>query len=146
MVVSQNNGVSLVALPLSAIPGTLLASQLPATAVQSNSGFTYNIQRLSAIVDGTSGFLVPPNYFIDRLQIQNTTASAITGGLKIGTTTGGVDVVAAVAIGANAFVNVPDAALLKTAFSATVSQTLFVQTVTLWNGASVNLTMYCLPF
>lgn len=113
--------------------------------VKSNSGFTWNIQRLTAITDGTSGLSVPAGYFIDNISIQNTNANAITGGLKIGTTTGATDVLLAVAIGANAILKVPDALLLKTSFSTTAVQTLFVQTVTLWNSANINLTMYCLP-
>lgn len=113
--------------------------------VKSNSGFVWNIQRLTAITDGTSGLSVPAGYFIDNISIQNITGNIITGGLKIGTTTGGVDVLAAVAVGANSFLKIPDASLLKTGFSVTVATPLFVQTVTLWNSASINLTMYCLP-
>lgn len=113
--------------------------------VKSNSGFTWNIQRLTNITDGTSGLSVPAGYFIDNISVQNTNGNIITGGLKIGTTTGGVDVLTAVAIGANSFLKIPDASLLKTAFSVTVATPLFVQTVTLWNSANINLTMYCLP-
>lgn len=105
----------------------------------------YTIQRLTGITDGSSGLIVPINSFISDLQINNTTANAITGGLKIGTTTGGIDVIAAVAVAASATINV-SSLLLKSYFSSTTATPLFVQTVTLWNSASLNLTMYTLPF
>lgn len=106
----------------------------------------YSVQRLTNITDGTSGLNVAAGDFINKIAIRNTTANAITGGIKIGTTTGAADVVLAIAVAGNALITIQDAALLKTMFSTVTSQALFVQTATLWNSASIDVTMYCLAF
>ncbi|WP_027060545.1 hypothetical protein [Mesorhizobium loti] len=82
---------------------------------------------------------VPAGWYIADIVFANTTANAVTGGVKIGTTSGATDVVAAQAIAGSAIGKVPDASILKTLFSRTAAQTLFIQTVTSWNGASVEL-------
>lgn len=82
---------------------------------------------------------IPAGYAINRITYANTTANAVTGGVKIGTTSGGTDVVAAQAIGANALGTVRDSALLLDIFSRSSSQTLYVQAVTDWNSASIDL-------
>ena len=89
--------------------------------------------------DGT--YSIPAGYCIDSIVFNNTTANAVTGGIKIGTTNGGTDVIAAQAVAANAFVKVQPAAILISAFSMTASTTLFVQDVSSWNSASVDMYM-----
>ena len=81
---------------------------------------------------------VPAGYMILGLGIENTNANAVTGGVKIGTTSGATDVVTAQAVGANAIIGVADATLLKKLFSMNASQNLFIQAVSSWNGAVVN--------
>lgn len=101
------------------------------------------------IASGTSSVTigaVPPNYWIDALVLQNLTANAITGGINIGSIAGGNDVVAALAIGANALTVVPDAAVLKRVFSTTVPTTLYVSAVTSWNNANLNVKAVLRPF
>ena len=63
----------------------------------------------------------------------------MTGGIRIGTTSGAADVVAAQAIGGNSLDTIGDASILKKVFSRAAAQTLFIQAVTNWNGASVEL-------
>lgn len=87
--------------------------------------------------------VIPEGYVILALALQNTNANAVTGGVKIGTTSGATNVVAAQAVGANAIIGVADAALLLKLFSMTVDQTLFLQPVTSWNGAVVNFQFIC---
>jgi hypothetical protein len=82
---------------------------------------------------------IPAGYFIEDVVIQNTTGNAVTGGIKIGTTNGGVDVIVALAVGANSLQTVLDATLLKRIFSMSADQTLYIQTITLWNSASLNM-------
>lgn len=82
---------------------------------------------------------VPPGFCISQIVIENTTANAITGGLRIGTTDGGIDVVVALTVAGNALSIVPDATLLKRLFSTSAAQTLYLQAVTLWNSASLNV-------
>jgi len=81
---------------------------------------------------------IPAGYKIDSLVIENTTANAVTGGIKIGTTNGGTEVAAAIAVGANALLQVTDAELLKRLFSMSTATTLYLQDVTAWNSASLN--------
>lgn len=94
---------------------------------------------LTAVTANTT-FVVPAGYYIVNVLYQNTTANIVTGGVRVGTTDGGVDVVVALAIGANAIGAIPNATLLKQYFSSSVNTTLYIQTVTLWNSASLNLT------
>lgn len=84
-------------------------------------------------------FMLPPGGVLRDIIVQNTTANAITGGLKFGTTAGGVDIVAALAVGANGLVFVTVALFLKRLFSASVAQQIFYDAVTLWNSASVQI-------
>lgn len=83
--------------------------------------------------------VIPAGYIIDAIVINNTTGNAVTGGIKIGTTSGGTDVVLALAVGANSLQTVPDATILKRVFSMSVDTTLYIQTVTLWNSASLDI-------
>lgn len=79
-------------------------------------------------------FTIPKGSFIKNILIHNTTANAITGGLRIGTTSGGQEVVSDTAIDAN-YIN--SLVLNKTAFSETSDTTIYVQAVTSWNSASI---------
>lgn len=73
------------------------------------------------------------------VQLHETAGNAITGGLRIGTTDGGTDVVVAQAVGSGVFLVVPDAALLKRVFSTSVDTILYCQAVGAWNSASLNV-------
>ena len=83
--------------------------------------------------------VIPAGYSILQIIVENTTANAITGGLKIGTTTGGTQVVVALAVAANSIQAILDATILKRVFSRTANQTLYVQAVTAWNSANLNI-------
>lgn len=98
-------------------------------------GYVRKIESLTA--DGT--YAVPAGYRLESIVINNKTANAITGGLKIGTTAGGVDVVAAQAVAANAFLDVADSAILKRVFSTIAVQTLYLRAVTAWNNANIDV-------
>lgn len=90
-------------------------------------------------VTGNSTVTIPAGYSILQIIFENTTGNPIIGGLKIGTTDGGTDVVAAYAVGANSLNRVADVSILKAGFSKTVDTALYIQAVTLWNSASINL-------
>lgn len=83
--------------------------------------------------------VLPANAAIMRIVVFNNTANAITGGLKFGTTAGGADVAAALAVGASAAIHMTDAALLKSFFSTSATQTIYIDAVTLWNSANVDI-------
>jgi hypothetical protein len=101
---------------------------------------TPGIVRVRTITANTT-VSVPAGWAIDQIHYANTTANVVTGGMKIGTTSGATDVVAAQAIGANALDAIADANILKKVFSRTVAQTLFIQAVTSWNSASIELSI-----
>lgn len=82
---------------------------------------------------------VPAGHAIRSIYIRNSTANAVTGGIIIGTTDGGSDVMAALAVGANAIPLVTDALTLKRYFSASATQTLFIQAVVSWNSSSLDI-------
>lgn len=88
-----------------------------------------------------TSLVLPASTYIHQIIVRNTTANAVTGGIKIGTTAGGTDVVAALTCGANCLTPVADAALLKRVFSVTATQTLSIDAVTAWNSASVEVTV-----
>lgn len=83
--------------------------------------------------------VVPAGFAIQSMTIRNTTANAVTGGVRVGTTDGGVDVVVALATGANAIIGIPDATILLKYFSATVDTTLYIQAVAAWNSANLDI-------
>lgn len=88
-----------------------------------------------------NNFILPANCVLRELLFFNTTANAVTGGLKFGTTSGATDIVTSQAIGASATAFVTDAALLKRFFSPTSTQQIFFDAVASWNSANVNITI-----
>lgn len=107
-------------------------------AVVSTSPSPVQVINLTGVTGNTTA-TIPAGYAIVDVFVQNTTANAITGGIKVGTTSGAIDVVVALAVGANAVTAVAQAALLLKVFSMSATQTLFIQTVTSWNSASVDI-------
>jgi len=96
-----------------------------------------NINLSAQTAAGT--FQVAAGYAIRDIFINNTTANAVTGGVKFGTTLGGTDVITAQAVGANGKVRVLDSDLSKSFFSTSAHQTIYFDAVTAWNSASLNL-------
>ncbi len=96
-------------------------------------------QQLSTTLAANGTVVVPAGYAIGGAFFEETANHAVTGGIRIGTTDGGAQVVAAQAVGALSLSHTFDAALLLRLFSMTVDTTLFIQAVTNWNGASVNI-------
>jgi hypothetical protein len=96
----------------------------------------YNIQvNLSA--NGT--VVIPAGYVLEQIVIENTTANAITGGLRIGTAAAGTQVVTAQAVAASALLRIAQASITLGVFSTTAAQTLFIEAVSAWNSANVNI-------
>lgn len=89
-------------------------------------------------VSSNSTTVIPAGYSILQVVVQNTTGNSVTGGIKIGTTNGGTDVILALPILANDLFVISDASLSKKIFSMSSDQTLYVQAVTLWNSANLN--------
>jgi hypothetical protein len=108
------------------------------TVQSSDNGALFTTGALPA--SGTTDIVgpsIPPGAYIQQIIIQNTTANAVTGGVSIGTTANGTDVVAAQACAANCLVFVTDATLLKRVFSTTVATPLHIAPVTSSNTANL---------
>lgn len=84
---------------------------------------------------------VPAGAYIKMIIWQNTTANAVTGGMSLGTTANGTDIVAAQALAANALVFTTDALLLKRVFSATAGTPLHFAPITSSNTANITITV-----
>ena len=95
--------------------------------------------RALGLTAANSSIILPANAVIDFIVLINNNANAVTGGLKIGTTLAGSDIVAAQAVAGNSINVVSDAALLKRMFSQTATQQIFVDAVSAWNSANVDL-------
>lgn len=80
-------------------------------------------------------FQLPSLAGLRQIYARSTNANAVTGGLKFGTTVGGVDILAALAMPGNSMVS---GAPLITAIQ-TGARTISFDAVTLWNGASVDI-------
>ena len=102
-------------------------------------GNVLQLQDRLAAVTANDTFVIQPGYAIRGIYIVNTTANAVTTGIKIGTTSGATDVVASQAVGASAAFAIADASILKRVFSTTADQTLFIQTLGAWNSASLTI-------
>jgi hypothetical protein len=88
---------------------------------------------------------IPAGYVIGGITFSNSAAHAVTGGVKIGTTSGAADVVAAQPVGSNGIGKIPDASLLLTGFSSSADQLLYIQPVTSWNGAVISFYFVLFP-
>lgn len=100
--------------------------------------FNNNIVKQTVSSDAT--FIIPGGFAIAAICIENTTANTVTGGIIIGTTNGGTEVLAITPISAN-YINVLEPTLDKRYFSSRVDTTLYFQAVTAWNGSSLVVTI-----
>ena len=106
--------------------------------------FGANITFTAGVWTGTTSFQVgtlPPGTYVQHIIAQETAGNAVTGGVKVGTTSGGADVVAALTVNATSLAFVTDANLLKRIFSATAAQPIWVAPVTAGNNANVTFTV-----
>lgn len=84
----------------------------------------------------------PKGVAISGIRIVNTTANAVTGGLNVGSTPGGSDALAALAVGANAEIYLRESDLLKSYFPSTGHQVYNFSAGSSFNGASLNITIF----
>jgi hypothetical protein len=108
---------------------------------ENNNPQPVGVSRLAlAGVAGNASAIVPAGYVIDDIFIRETAGNAVTGGIKIGTTAGGTEITASIAVGANSFTRTFPATLTTSGpFSPTATQTIFFQAVTAWNSAIVDI-------
>lgn len=120
---------------------TRTAQRTAGSIINANFSELYDLNtNINTLAVGAAGSLVvPAGFAIHAILIANNTASAVTGGIKVGTTVGGTDIVAAQAVAANAILVVASASVTNRVFSKTVPQTLYFDAVTAWNGANIDL-------
>ncbi len=107
--------------------------------VGTKDGCSLTALRLLAVA-ANSTCTIPAGYAIVAIAVKNTTANAVTGGIRIGQTGGAADVVVAQAVGANANLVIQPATVLISLWAA--NQQLFIETVTNWNSASLSITFF----
>jgi hypothetical protein len=98
----------------------------------------------TGVVTGTTDIIVgnvPANMHIREIIVSNSVAAAVTGGIDIGTTANGADVVSALAVGSSGLVFTADAALLKRVFSTTVATPIHFAAHTAWNSTNCTITI-----
>jgi hypothetical protein len=93
------------------------------------------VARLLALAAAGS-VAIPQGARVKVIHIRNKTANAVTGGVKVGTTSGGVDVLAAGTVAASAVVSY--APLISSVNTAAV-RTLFIDAVTAFNSAVLDI-------
>lgn len=100
---------------------------------------TNTIQRvfLPGLTGANTSVILPARAIISQIFAVNNTANAVTGGLKFGTTNGGVDIVAALTVAAS--VASPPATILLTRFPG--QQQIFIDAAVAWNSANVDVTI-----
>ena len=106
--------------------------------------FTLSLTGVTANTTTSNSPTLPPGTYIHNIVIAETAGNAVTGGVKIGTTAGGTDIVAAATVSGNALVTIPDSALLKRSFGtgpAPAAQQIFFGCVTSCNSASLNISI-----
>ena len=111
----------------------------PTAGLQDTSSRSVAYTQYTFTATANSTFTLPGGAFIDQVMFKETAGNAVTGGIKIGSTSGGTDIVASQAIGASAQGHVPDANLsIRVLPSRTI---IYVQAITAWNNANVVFTV-----
>lgn len=109
-----------------------------------SQGYTVIAPVRSVVAKGQTdrfSMTLPAGAYIQDIIAQETSGAAVTGGLKVGTTSGGTDISSNIVLGASSFAVALDVSIAKRAFSATAPQTIFVGPVTSFNSAAVNVTI-----
>src|ERR1700682_186460 len=123
--------------------GCVVAANLADAAIFRANGYSEpgkerSVLFTTGVQTGATSFLIgqiPPGAYLQQIVFANSTANSA-GNLTFGTTSGGSDIVAAVACGANCLAALT---LLKTVLSTTAPQQIYV-TSSAWGSASLNVT------
>jgi hypothetical protein len=132
-IISSNNGVGFASGNFQADVSTLTAAGLlPGNIIDG---------RLQTTLTANGNVNIPAGYLIGDITLNNTTANAVTGGIKLGTTSGGTEVLASVAVSANAKVIVRSSSFSAVPYSPSAVTILYIGAVSSWNSASVIVTV-----
>jgi hypothetical protein len=99
----------------------------------------------TGVATGTTNFVIgtlPAKSYIQQIIFSNAAAAAVTGGISIGNTPNGVNIVAAQPMALSSDVAVPQASILLPVPSTSgAATTLNMAAVTAWNNANVTVTV-----
>jgi len=99
----------------------------------------------TGVAAGTTDFVIgtlPAKAYIQQIIFSNSVAAAVTGGVSIGTTANGTNIVAAQAVGASTDVATAQASiLLPVPVTTGLAAPLHMAAVTAWNSANVTVTV-----
>lgn len=99
----------------------------------------------TGVATGTTDFVIgtlPAKAYIQQIIFSNSVAAAVTGGVSIGTTANGTNIVAAQAVGASTDVATAQSAiLLPVPLTTGLATPLHAAAVTAWNSANVTITV-----
>jgi len=104
------------------------------SAINGGMAVPVEMRRLTGITSAST-LTLPAGYMLRSIAARANNANAVTGGLKVGTTLGGVDVLAALALAGSALST--GTALIGAVSAA--DRTIYVDAVVAWNSANVDL-------
>ena len=106
---------------------------LPTIFDNSNKNLVRGNRLVRLTANGT--ITLPAGVLVRRIYFRNRTANAVTGGIRIGTSAAGTQVVTAQAVAASAIVSV----LPTIENYQAAAQILYIEAVTSWNSADVDV-------
>ena len=106
---------------------------LPTFFDNANKNIVHGKRLVRLAANGTVS--IPAGVLLRRIYFRNRTANAVTGGIRVGTAAAGAQIVTAQAIAANAIVSI----LPTIENYQSAAQTLYVEAVTAWNSADVDV-------
>lgn len=120
---------------------TRLEQRTGAAKANANFAELYGRANQVAVIAATAAgsFVVPAGHMIENIVITGNNGNAVTGGIKIGTSAGGTQVVTAQAVAANSLNVVPVANITLKLFSKTVDTTLYFDAVTAFASANIDI-------
>ncbi|OSI20086.1 hypothetical protein [Bradyrhizobium canariense] len=92
------------------------------------------VRKLALTAAGTVD--IPQGASVVGVYVRNKTANAVTGGIKVGTTAGATDVIAALPVAAS---ELAAGFVTDGKPKAASARTLFIDAVTAWNSASIDV-------
>lgn len=99
--------------------------------------------RLRVTLSANGTLTLPKGYFMERIWFKNLTANAVTGGIRIGTSAAGTQVVTAQAIAASVQAVIAPTISGYSLAQPQVDATLYIEAVTAWNSAQVDIVVDC---
>lgn len=87
---------------------------------------------------GNFTLTIPANAIMLGVEIAELAGNSITGGINIGTTANGNDIVNGYTISANQLTSILDNSMLKRWISMTAPTTIYFSAKTAWNNAKIN--------